>query len=372
MSPRSASTATALKMEAVAKRPYSRIYTTTLHPGMVNIIAQVRKTYLRESIDALADSIASLGMIQLPTIAELTTRTKAEAYVAHFNLGLGSDTRVVNLVPDIETKHYFVVIFGHRRTMANLVLFERGCSDCIEANDADLRCVEQHVNLSPEGMEVRVMVDPDPTFALNIQITENTAEPLTIDVITDRLRQNWTIEKRLNPQLTMASFARSRNQRPDFVRNALAFCELPPEVIAATTNKHISFTAAVELSRLQAAGFSKVDILRRFMIIVAERMKTADVRTYITAIIKDRVNPEAISLFGDDALMDFGLTEKLTRAALQTAANAAGSDVRALRETLRAIEAGILPPTDLGLCPAVMRTLANGDDLRHIIQSPSA
>ncbi len=370
MAPRNVRVAPAPASERPADKPYSRIYASQLHPGVVNIIDQVRKTYDQETIIGLADSIASLGMLQLPLIAALTTRAKADAYVSYFNLALGSQTQAAELVSDLETGYFYVVIFGHRRTLANLILFERGCSDCQESDSQDhaRNCIERHVNLSPDGMEVRIVVDPDPRAALDMQLTENTAEPLTIDVIADRLRRRWTIAKRLEPKLTMAAFGRSINQRPAFVRSALAFCELPAEVVTATKKKAISFTSAIELSRLQAAGFSDEDIRRHMKVIVSEQKRSADVRTYIAAVIKDRIDPEAVSLFGDE-LANYGLNEKLVRTVHKAAADAAAADVRSLQSVQRAIENGILPDVDVGSSPAVKRSLAIGDDLRRLIPS---
>ena len=336
-----------------------------LHPGKLNQIIQVRKTYYSESIDALADSIAALGQIELPVVAELDS-DHVGPYLGYFNQVLDADFKVTDLVQDYQTGHYFVVICGHRRTKACLSLWQNGCSNCCEqyGSKAAQKCVRGHDLLISQGIEVRARFNIDPVVALQIQIAENTKEEVSREEAATALRSDYEALRRVSPKLSKVAFSRMLNIKLSVIISALRFCDLPESVKKSYREKMISFTAAVELWRLQDAGCSQATIEFCLKKIVAGRMKTTAVNKYVSGVIKARHPDECISLFDENTE---GQENELKRVIDRTAHIAFLAEASALASTQRAIENGLLPRVDVTLNPLVKRSLDAGTSLREQI-----
>jgi hypothetical protein len=341
------------------------VRTVVMHPGKFNLITQVRKTYYGDSIKALGDSIAELGQIELPVVAELDPE-HVGFYIAYFNRVLGSTIEVSELVQDHQTGHYFIVICGHRRTKACVVLWENGCSSCQEdhGKKAASKCLKSH-DLAVAGMEVRARYNIDPETALQMQIAENTKEAVSQEDEAEALRADYEALTRAQPGLTKVAFARKLNLKTSVVTSALRFCDLPAEIKRSYREGRLTFSSAVELWRLQDAGCNSGAMLFSLQKVVASNMKSVDVRKYVSGVIKSRAQgaEDGYGLFED--LEDDGRIAEIRRSVERTAHLAFHAEAEALRHTQSAMEDGLLPKLDVTLNLMVKRSIEEGNELRE-------
>lgn len=333
-----------------------------IHPGKINIINQVRPYYDTSTIAALADSLAALGQIEPPIIAELKC-DEVTAYVAWFNDKLGGHVNIADLVVDVTTGCIYIVISGHQRIKASMMVLEHGCPSCQSHYGCKaVRKCREHSELNPGGVIVQVRRGIHPHKAFQLQMAENTKKDVPRDADAAALRIDWTVSKSLDPRLTMADFARRTNRSPSYISDALRFCQLPEPVKQAYQGNHIAFTSAVELSRLQAAGVDEAAILYSLQLIVAKRMTTVRVARYVSGVLEARRDQGELSLFVDDG--DSGRTSTLAHVVARTAHMAFTAEGEALGATLQAMRDGVLPVSDPLASEHVRKSLERGTNLR--------
>lgn len=347
-------------------RSTRRVRNAFLDLGVVNLIKQVRPRYIEETIADLADSIAALGLAQVPAVAELTP-DKVAAYLELFNRALGGNARVEDLVRDPDTGNYFIMIFGHRRTKAVRLLISDGCTSC-RKHFGDLsakKCAKLHSVLEDGYLEIRVFFNPEPRYALDLQVTENTGEQISQADNAETLRTIWEIEHNLDPALTKTEFASRRNQKLGDVQSALAFCELPEYTKDAVRAGTLTFGKAVELARLCAHRFS-VDAVRAATThVISAGYKSHEVAKYVTGQIEartaDAISVEDLFLI-DDA--DTGFNEAIAKLVEVRHLRAFSAEMTAVRDLRRAIELGFVAEVDLSSRPEVKRILRLANELR--------
>ena len=309
----------------------------------LNTVVQQRKIY--EDIDILANNIKEEGLLIHPLlVARYTSEEQAHAYLVAAYGTVGKKIppherrRLVDLRQSTHnrTPCWYIVIAGHRR----------------------LRALEM---LEEESSVVQIFDNMHPLRALKVQVSENTSR-LPKDF--ERAEQNgdlWSVDKALEPKLTVEQFAKRVGHRADVIRRDLLYYGLPDELknlviprgqedtghgnTRVASQSLMPFRVASQLGRMVEKGAPKHDVLflaRRFWDegLASEEAASKRVSEYLKAF--DQGNLSMDSLFNINAKETAKLKEK--REAAKRFVGPLDSAINYFLQVAKAKEYGL--PTD--------------------------
>jgi len=237
------------------------------------IFPQPRRVF--DGIEELRDSILENEMFSLPIVAALSKLAFGE-YTAVINELWCTDFDPGSFKPFKDGK-YYVLIAGERRTRAH----------CLLAKEWKV----------PWEYLVHLREDIPALAALFIQFAENTHRRVPPDQEAYSYNQFFRVLKKRHPETTLAKFARMVGRSSEAIRNALRFCELPEKVRIMVEEKHLHYSVAVELWRLEQAEIPDEEIERWAFRAVIEKRKADEFHKMISDYLFVRGQGQ-VSLFG--------------------------------------------------------------------------
>jgi hypothetical protein len=350
------------------RRPKS-VRFENMHPDYINLIVQQRRTYDDEPIRAQANSMAHMGLQQAIAVAELDDE-HVVGYLDFFGRVFGTEISISQLHRHPETGYFVIAIFGHRRTLSGRIVYNFGCDDCQEKYGelAVKRCFREHGDdkLDPAGLDAKVFHNIAPENAFARQQLENTYEPPSRDDIAEALREDWEMQRRLQPKLTKLQFARHKGRTISFVSDSLRFCDLPELVKRMVKEGHLAFTAAIELTRLAAAGLPEDKIIRISQQVLAGRLKVKDIKPLVTNEIRQHEEQTDELFVLDEAEVAKTKVSKILDQQTKTAFRA---EAFLVHQAKRAQQAELLPAVDPLDNPEVRQVMDEGTALRTTLLS---
>lgn len=202
----------------------------------IGVLRQMRKTFLPESITDLADSLRHSGQLN-PGIVVALEKEQAVSYISSINQTWGTSYRIEDFsksyIPEKKKSFFFFLVAGERRY--------RGCKAAtINKYYCQLRF----------GMSF--------SDAVSLQAQENLHEAVSHDEAASMFALLWRTEKKANPNLTIAAFAKRVGKSQDAIRKAVRFMNLPiaiQELVLPNNEfkKGVPYGILCELARLQEA-----------------------------------------------------------------------------------------------------------------------
>jgi len=225
------------------------------------IFPQPRKVF--DEIESLKEGIEENQLFSVPVVALLDKGAFGE-YIATINELWGTAFSANNFKTLGDGK-YHVLIAGERRTRAWRALAEDG-----KASWSYMAHIRRDI----------------PVFsALFIQFAENTHRRVPPEQEAYSYNEFFRVLKKRHPETTIAKFARSVGRSSEVIRNALRFCELPESVRNMVEKKHLHYSIAVELWRLQQNAVPEEEIKRWMFRAVVEKKTAEDFRKMISDYI---------------------------------------------------------------------------------------
>ena len=349
-----------------SRRKIKPVRLDLVHPDHVNLIDQQRRTYDPDSIRLQANSVAQQGLLQPIGVAELDD-DHIGTYLQFFGTAFGSQLSVDD-VQRAPNGFFYIAIWGHRRTLSGRIVYANGCDNCRDKYGelAAKRCPREHGELDPDGLDAKIYHNIEPADAFAKQQLENTYEPVSRDDVAEALREDWEIQHRLQPGLTKLQFARQKNRSIGFVTDSLRFCDLPELVKRMVKEGHLVFTAAVELTRLTAAGLPEDKIIRIAQQVLAGRLKVKDIKPLVSNEIKDFEEQTAELFLLDEAEVSrqtvARILDRQTEAAFRT-------EAILVKQAKKAQAANLLPAADPLDNQEVRQLMDEGNALRSSLLS---
>lgn len=211
-----------------------------LPPSEINFVKQTRENYETDPLVNLSYSIEAKGQAQPSLIAWCTSEESAQAYLDGLNEYKGTDYSLEDshIMPSTlqgYEGHYFVLIAGHRRTLAAII---KNIRKSTEAGD-------ESPNPDFEPLEVKMYKDITFDDGIELQLTENIREevPPHEEAIGIAIAYERQMAKYRMPQ---KAFAKTIGIGPDRLRRALRFRSLPKEVHSLVAGDHNVFDMAYD------------------------------------------------------------------------------------------------------------------------------
>jgi len=249
----------------------------------INILTQVRRTWSREHVVALADNICLHRGLLEPIIVVNYSAELCQKYLDLTNRHYKVDHQLAELI-QIEDGRYLIVLSGEMRLRAHRLIWEEGCSACQEQFGQEIpgKCFARHL-INRKIIEARLHRDIPASMAMRIQLTGNcyNAPPESETIQGNGV--HYRFEKEMDLRLTIAKFARSVGRSPATMSKYLKIYDLPREIFelleppktAASSGEKpkplISSGIAFELAFLKEQG--EKDLMWWAQRAIAGRMK---------------------------------------------------------------------------------------------------
>ena len=222
------------------------------------IFPQPREIF--DEIESLKEGIEENQLFSVPIVALLGREAFGE-YIVTINELWGTAFKVGDFSP-LKDGKYHVLIADERRTRAWRALAEEG-----KASWSYIAHIRKDIAV---------------IAALNIQFAENTHRRVSPDRKAYSYNEFFRVLKKRHPEITLAKFARALGRSSEAVRSALRFCELPESVRTMVEKKHLRYSIAVELWRLQQNKVSEEEIKRWMFRAVIEKRTGEEFRKMIS------------------------------------------------------------------------------------------
>lgn len=217
------------------------------------ILLQPRITFDPHTIEAMAESIATNGLIQPITVAYYRERSDAEKHAALIEQVRRRpvDTTALREATD---GGYYILIAGNRRLLATLSLWDRGCDVCIERGRQKVPgdCYRFHHEQDAHRAMIRAQVieDGNQVSALMMQLVENIHERVPPHEEACAYADMYRFLCSTFSKLTQKAFASYVGRSPSTIAHALRFAELPQAVQVLVAKGLIPYLIGVELAQL--------------------------------------------------------------------------------------------------------------------------
>jgi len=275
----------------------------------INVFLQPRKTF--EGIHELGLDMAVHGQLHPITIAPFS-KEDCEGYLWFLKLiWVESPFTIDDARPYVQNgkEVYETLIAGERRVRAWLhrrkkefdacpicqELWEVGCEDCRRryGQEPPGTCYKRHFGGPPveevEPIEVKLCVGINPLQAFFLQLSENTHMPVPSHEEARAYANFYKVireaAEQQNERMSPTGFAHLVGRRPDYIRRAIRFCELPYSIQEMVEQRIITFGIALELARLQDNGLSETELDWWFKEAVTQNYKTEEFRNIVSSFI---------------------------------------------------------------------------------------
>ncbi|MFH1036664.1 MAG: hypothetical protein V1756_01165, partial [Patescibacteria group bacterium] len=237
-----------LSIETGSKHP-KRMYNTRIPLAIINVLPQPRKTF--KDIDRLGNSIAAKNIRNELQVGRYGAK-HCQMYLDEINELWTTDFRLDDLICVVEEgiKVYYVLIDGERRYRACVYLRDTGCDKCQKRQDGN--CYTHH--FGDLKVDVRISENISPDDAIDIQAQTNIhhrVPPYEEAEFYDRLFKR---RKARDQNYSIGEFAYDMGRSTDTIRQAIKFCELPPEFQKYVSEGKIQWGAALVIVELRSYG----------------------------------------------------------------------------------------------------------------------
>lgn len=233
---------------------YQRYISAKISLLDINILVQPRRTF--EDIELLADDMADKGQLCDPIVAEFKP-ANAQEYLEVVNEIWNTNYQINDLSPTRKKNGnlvYYILLAGERRCRGLRHVWYIGCSVCLAKYGQETagKCFKRHFGKHNQNkISVKLCVDLDSLDAQEIQLSENTHMPVPPHQEAEAYNRVYRLEKKRNPEITLADFARKVGRSDSTMRNAMRYCELPPRISKLVEQGFIVYSAALEIWRLR-------------------------------------------------------------------------------------------------------------------------
>lgn len=241
---------------------YNHFLTVAIPRDSINVLTQPRKTF--DDIDTLGENIGEVGQINPITFA-LFDEEQCLAYLETINDIWKTNHQFKDLAPVVTNghRHYIFLVAGERRFRGLSHLMIEGCEACHKKYGPGT-CFERHFppqlfpNNSVEGrLRPRISTEE----AIELQFAENTHKAVIAHEEARAYYNYLRHKRRLDPNYPLSLFARKVGRRPETIRKAIQFCELPLSIQEYVEKSYFSYGIACELARLRnETGMSEEDL----------------------------------------------------------------------------------------------------------------
>lgn len=268
----------------------------------INLLEQMRKTY--DEIAELADDLADKGM-RFPVEVGYFSRTRALAHLRVVNQVWDAAYSLKDLVrlPG-KTERYAILISGHRRTLAQLHLWHRGCSSCLErfGQEAPGTCYARHC--APTRLRLGLVkckaYDKIPPFnAMLLQSTENIHKYVPAHEQAEFYDRLFRVKQMLEPDYPLARFAREMGcSGTEPIRRARRYCRLPAVFREDVEQGRYSYGVALELGRMQEKlGLDGPTMVGERERVITQKLTVKQLRRTVDELVNRSLAGES-SMFG--------------------------------------------------------------------------
>lgn len=225
----------------------------------INVLPQPRRTF--ERIEELALDIAQKKLMGPPIVAQLS-RVNCRDYLKAINFLWGTTFEINSLSPSEKDSQeiFYILLAGERRFRSCRLLWDTGCTKCIEDYGPEAPGVCFHRHFPSGKIEVRLCIGIPPLAALFLQLSENTHMRVPPHEEAYAYAQLYKLLKEAHSDFTIARFARKVGRSPETIKNAIQFCELPVSIREPVEEGRIPYGIAIEICRLHRAGVSEDEL----------------------------------------------------------------------------------------------------------------
>ena len=239
-----------VEVERVQSAHLCCVYNTRLPLNIINILPQPRKTFLE--IDVLGDDVAAKNLHELLRVARFD-KEHCQAYLNEINVIWKTYFRIEDMISVQENGKlvFYILLDGERRYQSCIYLRDIGCSFCREQFGPG-GCYERH--FGDLKVDARVEDNISPDEAIDIQASANIhhrVPPYEEAHFYDYL---YRIRRKRNPKYTIAEHARRMGRKPDAIRLAMRFCDLPEKIQEYIETGRVKWGIGIEATRLQTQG----------------------------------------------------------------------------------------------------------------------
>lgn len=274
---------------------------------LINVLPQTRRTF--EDVDVLAEDLARHRLLH-PLIVARLSKEDTEKHLALINALWKTDFKASNLMGVTEDNQlvFYILLAGERRYRACRHLQEVGCTTCQERYGAG-GCYQRHFPeqaMNGESkIEVRLCRGIGPIRAIFIQLSENTHMRVPPHEEARVYYELFKLIREVEPKFPIARFASEVGRRPDYVRSAIKFCELPNSVREFVEKGSIAYGMALEIARLQDLGLSESELQWWAQRAEVGSYKVPEFRQQVTTFISDRTSGQTmLGIFTEAAEME--------------------------------------------------------------------
>jgi hypothetical protein len=217
----------------------------------INVLPQGRKTFT--DIRELADNIVHEGGIIYPLLVNWYLPHREDKVREHLDLFNYIYERKIKLKDLIVLRNLrFILIAGERRTRAARLIYEKGCSVCIEefGEEPPGTCYRRHFG----NNKIRVyLYQKTPEDALDLQTSENLHINLPLHEEAENLGRRLRAKRKLvDPKYSIARFAREAGKSVSTVREAIHYFTQPESTRDLVSRRIIPYAIGKLLGKFYA------------------------------------------------------------------------------------------------------------------------
>ena len=282
-----------VEVEEIQNTHHRRVYNARLPLNIINVLPQPRKTFLE--IDVLGDDVAEKNLHELLRIARFD-EGHCQAYLNEVNDIWKTCFKIEDMVSVRENKSliFYVLLDGERRYQSCIYLRDIGCSSCREQFGPG-GCYLRH--FGDIRVDVRVEDNIAPDEAIDIQASANIHHRVPPHEEAHFYTYLYKIRKSRDVKYTIAEHARRMGRKPDAIRMAMRFCDLPDTIQQYIETGHVRWGIGIETTRLQIQGKLGERELERWIIkAITENLKVSDFQERVNKFLFNQRYDQA-SLF---------------------------------------------------------------------------
>jgi len=228
------------------------------------MLSQMRKTMSEDGLVDLSLDIAENGLLQDILILKLKKREHAREYLRLLAKATGEKRDLRNITHHRVDGAYWIVIAGHRRTTSIKLLHgvgrEKLSNDSLERLcDVSLGMIQ---DLNVTIYEPRIK-KPDFRRILALQISENMSEQVPAMEEADAIAAFYRLYCEGDDTPSYTSIGEQIGRSAETVANAVKYFSVPDYIRDQVLSGQLSYSAAIELSRLIRHEFSD-EVVKQF------------------------------------------------------------------------------------------------------------
>ena len=282
-----------VEVETTQSTHHRRVYNARLPLDIINVLPQPRKTFLE--IDVLGDDVAAKNLHELLRIARFDKR-HCRLYLNEINSIWKTCFKIEDMVSVRENKAlvFYVLLDGERRYQSCIYLRDIGCSICREQFGPG-GCYLRH--FGDLRVDVRVEDNIAPDEAIDIQASANIHHRVPPHEEAHFYDYLYKIRRSRNPKYTITEHARRMGRKPDAIRMAMRFCDLPDKIQQYIETGQVRWGIGIEATRLQIQGKLEERELERWIIkAITENLKVSEFQERVNKFLFNQRYDQA-SLF---------------------------------------------------------------------------